>query len=317
MEDKYTNKSQCSTWPIEKNAHDPNQEELADVLQPLTNFIDLFEIPDEEYDIAFDENNNVVDPGIKREGVTVIRRQTTKMASTDEEFEILFQRFFKNSGVKDEAFYVKRFLNKVIRREERYLEFLGANAYHIENQQDLVRLICLRKWALERKRQLIGFEGEAKAEELRIGNVVQRILDGSVQYLKILGVESDTVLVNDGWGGFTNRDPITGEVKEVEAKPRKSLLEYIEPVLLTPEILERAGFVKDAIDELEGYSKHGRLSIFLEPVQISDGSTEWHTYIQFNVGMPHIHLVTWPPEFFHELQNLYFALTGEELQFNP
>ncbi len=85
-------------------------------------------------------------------------------------------------------------------------------------------------------------------------------------------------------------------------------------VTLTQALLWRSGFENDNVDGLDGYSKKGRLTIFLEEVLCKDGHTDWYTYIQFNVGMPFNHLVTNPPQYLHELQNLYFALMGREME---
>jgi hypothetical protein len=122
------------------------------------------------------------------------------------------------------------------------------------------------------------------AHELRIGNWVQ----DTAPYNYLFQVDAGHISKQaNGWG--------------------------YRPIPITPEVLEKLGFEKDNIDDLDGYSSKGRCSIFLQPVLLEDGAIDWYTYVQFNVGMPHQHLVTNPPQYVHELQNLHFCLTGTEL----
>lgn len=139
------------------------------------------------------------------------------------------------------------------------------------------------------------------ANELRIGN-----------WLLELGWDEDAggnIVADTEGNAFVNIDI---NFFQYIANSSSNITQY-EGIPLTPEILEKAGFKKDNIDELDGYSSEGRLSIFLQAIQCEDGRTDWYTYIQFNVGMPHQHLVTNPPEYLHELQNLYRCLVGKEL----
>jgi hypothetical protein len=82
-------------------------------------------------------------------------------------------------------------------------------------------------------------------------------------------------------------------------------LEFYLPILLTPEILEKAGFTKqydkfvikdsDGHDlEFEGIDEDG----ILQPYPYYTGA---------NISEKA------KPKYLHQLQNLYFALTGEEL----
>lgn len=88
----------------------------------------------------------------------------------------------------------------------------------------------------------------------------------------------------------------------------------LEPIHITPEVLEKCGFVPNAIGQLAievlGIDTH------LELITIDDG----YCYVNLNqinefgnsqnVAIDRIrHL--------HQLQNLYFALTGEELTYKP
>ena len=80
------------------------------------------------------------------------------------------------------------------------------------------------------------------------------------------------------------------------------------PIPLTTEILEKAGFEKD-----EDYTTHeGKMYVSFN---LPDGTTidklgdndfEYHVWDNYE---KHI-------KYLHQLQNLYFALTGEELEIN-
>lgn len=68
----------------------------------------------------------------------------------------------------------------------------------------------------------------------------------------------------------------------------------INPIPLTPEILEKAGFVYDSVT----YYKNN--------VHIGEFKSGLFLHSVLNKVSPKI-------EYLHQLQNLYFALTGEEL----
>jgi len=88
----------------------------------------------------------------------------------------------------------------------------------------------------------------------------------------------------------------------------------LSPIPLTPEVLEKCGFVPNAIGQLAievlGIDTH------LELITINDG----YCYVNLNqvnefgnsqnVAINRI-------QYLHQLQNLYFALTGEELIYKP
>jgi hypothetical protein len=77
-----------------------------------------------------------------------------------------------------------------------------------------------------------------------------------------------------------------------------------EPIPLTPEILEKCGFVEESKCwwEKDGF-------------QILLGYTEEFGDF-FHYTSDHVVLST-AYKYLHQLQNLYFALTGEELKYNP
>lgn len=99
-------------------------------------------------------------------------------------------------------------------------------------------------------------------------------------------------------GSFVDERLITiyGGARDGEVLPESVL----RPIKLTTDILKKAGF--DGDDSMNDY----RLNDFRVAFHIHDGVVEW----QGNRIYEFI-----PP--LHQLQNLIFALTGEELNYNP
>lgn len=114
-----------------------------------------------------------------------------------------------------------------------------------------------------------------KANEVRIGNWVNY----NVKPVRVNAIGSGTMLA------------VTGNDKDGSVK-----YEELEPILLTPEILEAAG-----LSDCEDFGGD-------------------YTYIRKEDDSEHYLLVCHcvavspkPIEYVHQLQNLHFALTGEEL----
>lgn len=129
-----------------------------------------------------------------------------------------------------------------------------------------------------------------KANELRIGNWV--LINGSAT--KVNSIDES------GW--------INSYLNE-SSRERHIELTEVEPIPLTPEILEKCGFEYDKIDhvledEIELY-KRAEFTLLLENNQFV--YCEWGEYVD-RIGIPLTSL--------HQLQNLYFCLTGEELIVN-
>lgn len=74
-----------------------------------------------------------------------------------------------------------------------------------------------------------------------------------------------------------------------------------EPIPLTPEVLEKCGFEKSlgvyVINKACIFGSLSKINIYIE---------DYDADYEFTC-----------PEHLHQLQNLYFALTGEELQYKP
>lgn len=118
-----------------------------------------------------------------------------------------------------------------------------------------------------------------KANELRIGNLIK------------YGVHTAPVLsIFNGTSGNVKSDnpyvclPFPGEIRN---------LYEIEPIPLSSEILEKCGLINNEVFPA------------IEYFSIKDGSL----YFERNYTAVNI-------EYLHQLQNLYFALTGEELVIN-
>jgi hypothetical protein len=122
-----------------------------------------------------------------------------------------------------------------------------------------------------------------KANELRIGNWVN-------EYDALGGLFYSQV----GWG-------IIGDLVDG--------LIPCEPIPLTLEILEKAGFDRDYVFEKWGiYLKKHDYDTDRLTFRESEGFICFDG-IKYRTLFPHI-------KYLHQLQNLYFALTGEELDIN-
>jgi len=132
------------------------------------------------------------------------------------------------------------------------------------------------------------------ANELRLGNWVEEEVLGRVRIVAIL---SDTVAVV-GKGMKMDR--------AIEDREFSLNLSNIKPVPLTPEILEKCGFEKQE-DGDGGYYREllsGNGFLFVE------GDKKGYTDVFIDLS-EHLRV-----RYVHQLQNLYFALTGEELTIN-
>ena len=124
-----------------------------------------------------------------------------------------------------------------------------------------------------------------KATELRIGNWVKMKKSDPIENYQISAILEKGV--NSGSVGM--------------------LYEIIEPIPLTEEWLERFGFEKD-----EEYDEGGLVDYRMT---LMKGSLEfvsfWNSEQLTGVNQPQTGIDV---EYVHQLQNLYFALTGQELQ---
>ncbi len=129
-----------------------------------------------------------------------------------------------------------------------------------------------------------------KANELRIGNDVY--YNGKHISISPEGLRELFYLSNTHTKSLTDKREYT-------------------PIRLTTEILEKCGFLKDETEgwisdiyELDLGRKAFRIQLSTESMILRfDAGCNWSS-------------ATESPEYVHQLQNLYFALTGEELIFS-
>jgi hypothetical protein len=135
------------------------------------------------------------------------------------------------------------------------------------------------------------------ANELRIGNWVYGS-EGMPQQIAYVG---DTIgLRNDCYG-----------TDKYQKNPIFSYdIDTINPIPITPELLEKAGFEKLLRAHFwEIDMRHNIGQIQVNP----DNGMVWLRHHRHEFSM---NPMTTDPIHLHQLQNLYFALTGEELTIN-
>jgi hypothetical protein len=125
--------------------------------------------------------------------------------------------------------------------------------------------------------------------------------------------EASQLVINNGKG------PVIVVVREqygrVEAIEEKSILaggfhvkESGKPIPITPEILKKAGFTNGQYHT--GYFYHLDIGAHLVSGRDAEGSISFALEVADDIR------VSEPFYYVHQLQNLFFALTGEELQIN-
>ncbi len=141
------------------------------------------------------------------------------------------------------------------------------------------------------------------AQELRIGNWVY-FIDGAGNwvYSKIYSVDAKMVAISEP---FKNEDESTGQ--------GFMLLNGVFPIPLTPEILDKYGFKKQTTKSVTGFTRYcsQRMMLLVDdsenPFSNITAYYERHLSIYECLGeRRNLKL--------HELQNLNYALTGEELE---
>jgi hypothetical protein len=84
----------------------------------------------------------------------------------------------------------------------------------------------------------------------------------------------------------------------------------IFPIELSNEFLIKLGFKQD-IDE-DFIIENGRLALIL----VEDEQQNWSVRYREDIGMPYMAFnINTPMDYLHQLQNLYYCLTGEDLQY--
>lgn len=124
-------------------------------------------------------------------------------------------------------------------------------------------------------------------KELRIGNYVKCAVSNDAGIYQILNL--------DGW---MLRIELYG-IRQVEKYPER----LIKPIQLTEDILIKCGFVGFVGHTLYKQLNDTVITMFFERGLFSIQDYDW-----FKLYMPHI-------KYLHQLQNLVYSLTNEELTF--
>lgn len=147
-----------------------------------------------------------------------------------------------------------------------------------------------------------------QARELRIGNLIvwnPKLLNPIVT-LSVMQIEVFSILHDKVFYVFPNIENRVEPFEDDVAKmgTQYKLLEELEPIMLTTEILGKAGFTEQGGILASKYFEKGDLQLkqsgeYFQRVSVTKLSTT---------------VFDLPVTCLHQLQNLYFALAGEELE---
>lgn len=147
-----------------------------------------------------------------------------------------------------------------------------------------------------------------EAKDLRIGNLITwnpQLLNPNVT-LPPLQIEVFAILprgVGYVFPNIENRvEPFEDDIAQIGERFKR--LEELEPIALSVEILENEGFTQKGGLLGSKYFEKGDLQL----------KQTGNYFTSVSVTALHTHEFTLPIRHFHQLQNLYFALTGEELE---
>jgi len=152
------------------------------------------------------------------------------------------------------------------------------------------------------------------ANELRIGNLIfwNPKLSNPKSTLESMQVEVSAILkdkIGYTFPGIEYRaEPFEDDLLQQEARYKS--LEELELIVLTAEILESCGFKQDDNSNRKVFFKHEYKSFLEMEINIID----YKVLLRFTNGkkveLPYTY------KFLNQLQNLFFTLTGEELEIN-
>lgn len=130
-----------------------------------------------------------------------------------------------------------------------------------------------------------------KANELRIGNLIEMPANSGKPFWKLLEIKEHGVIYGLGW----------------ETGTAYCKYDIPNPIPLTPEWLERCGLIKAIKEPDDSWQTWGNPHI---DIAMAEGG-----FVLFirDVDGYYGQIVGKPMQYLHQLQNLYFALTGEEL----
>lgn len=147
-----------------------------------------------------------------------------------------------------------------------------------------------------------------KANELRIGNWVE---DEVLGWIRVVGIHTDDVRV------IFNH--MTAE-RVIEVHSREIKTSELKPIPLTPEILEKCGFTNTSVKN--PFFDMFDISVpFKRALSVNNpGTPNEFVFFAESDGSNSREVVTirnfdyHGKTYLHQLQNLYFALTGTELE---
>src|SRR5690349_16066541 len=153
------------------------------------------------------------------------------------------------------------------------------------------------------------------ASELRIGNLIcwDPKSSNPNSTLAAVKVEVSAILkdiISYILPGIEYRaEPFEDDLLQKETRYKS--FEELEPIMLTAEMLEGYGFKRvDDYFRRNILFENGYKSFSEMDINIADHKVSLRFINDQRVHLPH------PCKFLHQLQNLYFALTGEELEIN-
>ena len=139
-----------------------------------------------------------------------------------------------------------------------------------------------------------------KANELRIGNWVS--VDGKSIQVESINEDGINQEISSGWYGSWDTE-YEGRFYDWHKDESRT----VQPIPITEDILIKCGFEEIDGDKMFPYFQK-RITMVLDEYKFdisTRGDNEWR-WIEGNVNVPFCYL--------HQLQNLYFSLTGEELK---
>lgn len=149
--------------------------------------------------------------------------------------------------------------------------------------------------------------------ELRYGNLVT--IDNPIHWKKMKDIPVFILKVESYDGeDFPKSNGHCGLYYESTRETFNQMSEFINPILLTEDILLKLGFELQhmgnkhyTINDPNGYKDSHKISIF--PTM----NEQWHIAFSDNLGGYKDYIPTTKVQYLHKLQNLYFALTNKEL----
>lgn len=146
-----------------------------------------------------------------------------------------------------------------------------------------------------------------KAQELRPGNLLNcnHFTDGSWRIIQITGVQISL-------GDTTS---VSWTAKKVCPARLAPIDEGYTGIPLTPEILEKCGFEDVADGSFCISIDHNENSLLIQIYlpNKEEERTDYELWFSLDDGSALYNISKNPIRYLHQLQNLYFALTGEEL----